>query len=51
MARAPAAAVLTMLLNPTRLRRIYDNESLVDREQDTRRLDMEAVTPVSGICG
>jgi len=35
-----------MLLNPTRLRRIYDNESLVDRDQDAVTLPelMETVT-------
>jgi hypothetical protein len=40
------SSVLTMLLNPTRLRRIYDNESLVDREQDAVTLPelMETVT-------
>lgn len=40
------SSVLTMLMNPTRLRRIYDNESLVDREQDAVTLPelMETVT-------
>jgi len=40
------SSVLTMLLNPTRLRRIYDNESLVDRDQDAVTLPelMETVT-------
>src|SRR5262249_50618749 len=28
------SSVLTMLLNPTRLRRVYDNEFLVDAEKD-----------------
>ena len=32
------STVLTMLLNPTRLRRIYDNESLVDAEKDALTL-------------
>src|SRR5207302_2176470 len=40
------SSVLTMLMNPTRLRRIYDNESLVDRDQDAVTLPelMETVT-------
>jgi hypothetical protein len=40
------SSVLTMLLNPTRLRRVYDNESLVDREQDAVTLPelMDTVT-------
>jgi hypothetical protein len=39
-------SVLTMLMNPTRLRRIYDNESLVDRDQDAITLPelMDTVT-------
>ena len=28
------SSVLTMLMNPTRLRRIYDNESLVEADKD-----------------
>jgi uncharacterized protein DUF4953/uncharacterized protein DUF5117 len=32
------STVLTMLLNPTRLRRIYDNESLVDQDKDALTL-------------
>ena len=37
-----------MLLNPTRLRRIYDNEALIDREQDAVTLPelMDTVTAV-----
>jgi len=40
------SSVLTMLLNPTRLRRVYDNESLVARELDAVTLPelMETVT-------
>jgi hypothetical protein len=40
------SSVLTMLLNPTRLRRIYDNESLVDRDADAVTLPelMETIT-------
>jgi hypothetical protein len=40
------SSVLTMLMNPTRLRRIYDNESLADRDADAVTLPelMETVT-------
>ena len=40
------STVLTMLMNPTRLRRIYDNESLIDAEKDALTLPelMSAVT-------
>ena len=40
------SSVLTMLLNPTRLRRIYDNEALVDRDADAVTLPelMETIT-------
>jgi hypothetical protein len=40
------SSVLTMLLNPTRLRRIYDNESLADRDADAVTLPelMETVS-------
>ena len=40
------STVLTMLLNPTRLRRIYDNESLVDADKDALTLPelMDTVT-------
>jgi hypothetical protein len=39
------SSVLTMLMNPTRLRRIYDNESLVEADKDAMTLPelMDAV--------
>jgi hypothetical protein len=40
------SSVLTMLLNPTRLRRIYDNEALIEADKDAVTLPeyMETVT-------
>jgi hypothetical protein len=40
------STTLTMLLNPTRLRRIYDNENLIEPDQDALTLPelMDAVT-------
>jgi hypothetical protein len=40
------SSVLTMLMNPTRLRRIYDNEALVEEDKDALTLPelMDAVT-------
>jgi hypothetical protein len=40
------SSVLTMLLNPTRLRRIYDNEALIEQDRDALSLPelMDAIT-------
>jgi hypothetical protein len=45
------SSVLTMLINPTRLRRIYDNESLVDRDQDALTLPEMMDTVTSAVFG
>jgi hypothetical protein len=44
------SSVLTMLLNPTRLRRIYDNEALVDPEQDALTLPELMETVCGAVC-
>lgn len=43
------SSVLTMLMNPTTLRRVYDNEFLVEREKDAFTLPELLETVISGV--